>query len=154
MKIRILSIGNKPPAWVSSGFDSFMDRFASKLKPVLIEIPAGKRHKDIQKCLLDEKKHFRNRICAKNRLIALDEGGEEINSSQLAKKLNQWMVDGRNVEVMIGGSEGLHKSLISEAEEVLSLSRLTLPHHMARLVFIEALYRASSILMNHPYHRD
>ena len=95
-----------------------------------------------------------SRVDPGNRLIVLDERGKKITSADLAKKLGGWIVEGKNLDLVIGGAEGLHQSLKDEAEEMISLSLLTLPHQMARLFLIEALYRASSILSNHPYHRS
>ena len=95
-----------------------------------------------------------SRLDPGNRMIVLDERGKKFTSTGLAKKLDGWLIEGKNLDFVIGGAQGLHQSLKDEAEEMISLSLLTMPHQMARLFLIEALYRASSILSNHPYHRS
>ena len=154
MKIRILSISNKCPVWIDQGIDHFLTKFPGNIRPELIEIRPVKKNRDISKCLIDEKKKIMSRVDPGNRLIVLDERGKKITSADLAKKLDGWIVEGKNLDLVIGGAEGLHQSLKAEAEEMISLSLLTMPHQMVRLFLIEAIYRASAILGNHPYHRS
>ena len=153
IKIRILSISNKSPAWINQGIDHFLTKFPQKIRPELIEIRSIKKNRDISKFLMSEKLKIMNLVDPGSRLIVLDEKGKNLTSARLAQRLDNWRVEGKNVDLVLGGAEGLHESFKSEADELISLSMLTLPHQMARLFLIEALYRASSILGNHPYHR-
>ena len=154
MKIRIISISNKCPVWISQGIDHFLTKFPQNIRPELIEIRSIKKNRDTFKCLMEEKQKIMNRVDPVNRLVVLDEKGKSLTSVRLAQRLDNWMFQGKTVDLVIGGANGLHESLKSDADELISLSKLTLPHHMARLFLIEALYRASSILANHPYHRS
>ena len=154
MKLRILSITNKPAAWLHQGVSHFMTKFPPGLRPELVEISSKKSIRGVKSKLSDERDRIKNRLNPGSVLIVLDERGDSITSSELAKKLDSWMLDDRSVDFIVGGTEGLHVSLKAEANELFSLSRLTLPHQMARLFLIEALYRASTILFNHPYHRS
>ena len=154
MKIRILSISNKCPVWINQGIGHFSTKFPGNIQPELIEIRPVRKNRDVTKCLVDEKRKIMSRLDPGNRMIVLDERGKKFTSTGLAKKLDGWLIEGKNLDFVIGGAQGLHQSLKDEAEEMISLSLLTLPHQMARLFLIEALYRASSILSNHPYHRS
>ena len=154
MKIRILSISSKCPVWINQGIDHFLAKFPLNIRPELIEIRPVRKNREVSKCLIDEKKKIMSRVDPGNRLIVLDEQGKNFTSADLAKKLDDWMSEGKNLDFVIGGAEGLHQSLKAEAEEMISLSLLTIPHQMARLFLIETLYRASAMLTNHPYHRN
>ena len=153
MKIRIISISNKCPVWISQGIDHFLTKLPQNIRLELIEIRSIKKNRDGSKGLMDEKHKIMNRVDSVDQLIVLDEKGKSLTSAGLAQRLDSWIVQGKTVNLVIGGADGLHESLKSEADELISLSKLTLPHQMARLFLIEALYRASAILTNHPYHR-
>ncbi len=154
MKIRIISISNKCPVWISQGIDHFLTKFPQNIRPELIEIRSIKKNRDASKCLMEEKQKIMDRVDPVNQLVVLDEKGKSLTSTGFAQRLDNWMVQGKTVDLVIGGADGLHESLKSDADELISLSKLTLPHQMARLFLIEALYRASAILANHPYHRS
>ncbi len=154
MKVRILSISNKPVSWSSQGVEHFITKFPRGMRPELIELSPNKGTRDIQKRLIDEKNRLKSQIDSSSRMVVLDEKGSTFSSAELSKKLDLWILDGSQVDMIIGGAEGLHESLKAEADEVISLSKLTLPHQVARLVLVEALYRASTMLINHPYHRS
>ena len=154
MKIRIISISNKCPVWISQGIDHFLTKLPQNIRLELIEIRSIKKNRDASKGLMDEKHKIMNRVDSVDQLIVLDEKGKSLTSAGLAQRLDSWIVQGKTVNLVIGGADGLHESLKSEADELISLSKLTLPHQMARLFLIEALYRASAILANHPYHRS
>ena len=154
MKIRIISISNKCPVWISQGIDHFLTKFPQNIRPELIEIRSLKKNRDTSKCLMEEKQKIMDRVDHVNRLVVLDEKGKNLTSEGLAQRLENWRAQGKTVDLVIGGADGLHESFKSDADELISLSKLTLPHQMARLFLIEALYRASAILANHPYHRS
>ena len=154
MKLRVLSISNKAAAWSQQGVDHFMSKFPKGFRPELVELSPNKSVRDKHKKLLLERDLLRNRIDASSRVIVLDEAGVAFTSANLSEKLDLWMLDGIQVDMIIGGADGLHDSLKVEADEIISLSKLTLPHQIARLVLVEALYRASTMLTNHPYHRS
>jgi 23S rRNA (pseudouridine1915-N3)-methyltransferase len=153
MKLRILSISNKATPWSSQGIDHFMTKFPKGMRPELVELTPNKNIGNIQKKLLNEKDRLKSRIDPSSWLVILDEAGATCTSAELSRKLDLWILEGGRVDMIIGGAEGLHESLKAEADEMISLSKLTLPHQIARLVLIEALYRAATMLINHPYHR-
>ena len=154
MKIRIISISNKCPVWIRQGIDHFLTKFPQNIRPELIEIQSFKKNRDASKFLMEEKQKILDRVDPVNQLVVLDEKGKSLTSAGFAQRLDNWRVLGKTVDFVIGGADGLHESLKSDADELISLSKLTLPHQMARLFLIEALYRASAILANHPYHRS
>ena len=154
MKIRIISISNKCPVWIRQGIDHFLTKFPQNIRPELIEIQSIKKNRDASKFLMEEKQKIMDRVDPVNHLVVLDEKGKSLTSAGFAQRLDNWRVLGKTVDFVIGGADGLHESFKSDADELISLSKLTLPHQMARLFLIEALYRASAILANHPYHRS
>ena len=154
MKIRIISISNKCPVWIRQGIDHFLTKFPQNIRPELIEIQSIKKNRDARKFLMEEKQKIMDRVDPVNQLVVLDEKGKSLTSAGFAQRLDNWRVLGKTVDFVIGGADGLHESFKSDADELISLSKLTLPHQMARLFLIEALYRASAILAKHPYHRS
>jgi len=154
MKIRIISISNKCPVWIRQGIDHFLTKFPQNIRPELIEIQSIKKNRDVSKFLMEEKQKIMDRVDPVNQLVVLDEKGKSLTSACFAQRLDNWRGLGKTVDLVIGGADGLHESFKSDADELISLSNLTLPHQMARLFLIEALYRASAILANHPYHRS
>ena len=116
--------------------------------------PETRGSKTREQLLAAEKGRIREALPSGTRLVVLDERGEDLNTLQLAKRLEHWMQDGRDVALLIGGADGLDEEFKAAANDKLRLSSLTLPHGLARLVLCEQLYRASSVLKNHPYHRE
>jgi len=153
MKLRILAVGNKAPSWIKDGYAEFAKRFPPDMKLELCEIAPSKHRGDPQKFKADEASRIEARIGKGDWLVALDEGGRTTTSVELGAKMDQWRIQPGNVAFLIGGSDGLAPELLQRANERLSLSALTLPHYLVRVVLAEALYRAFSISMNHPYHR-
>lgn len=155
MKIQLIAVGTKMPQWVTNGFREYQRRFPKEMPLELIEIPASKRSKnaDIAKILEQEGRLMLEK--AKNtRIITLDIPPKPWNTPQLAKQLEMWKNDGRDVSLLIGGPEGLSTECKNLAEQSWSLSPLTMPHPLVRVVVAEALYRAWSLSNNHPYHRE
>ncbi len=156
MKLFIIAVGQKMPAWVTTGYDEYARRFPRDMPLELIEIPAGKRGKnaDIKRILEQEGEKMLAAVPKGARIVTLEVEGGNWSSPQLAQKLEQWQLDGRDVCLFIGGPEGLAPACIAASEAKWSLSALTLPHPLVRVVLAESLYRAWSISTNHPYHRE
>lgn len=156
MQIKIIAVGKKMPAWVTQGYDDYAKRFTSDFKLSLIEIATEKRHKNsiIEKILQNEGAEILAHINPDDLVIALDEHGRLWDSVQLSKQLDQWYTLNQTVVLLIGGPDGLATSCKQRANSQWSLSPLTLPHPVVRIVLVEQLYRAISILQGHPYHRE
>lgn len=155
MKIRILAIGDKMPAWVTDGFSDYVKRFTLGCSLELCEIPAEKRTKnaDVPRIIEREGEKLIAAIKPNHYVIALDVKGQAFSTEQLAVEMKNWQTDGRHVDILIGGPDGLSKTCLLKAHSKWSLSQLTLPHPLVRIILAEQLYRAFSILQNHPYHR-
>ncbi|EKD72495.1 MAG: Ribosomal RNA large subunit methyltransferase H [uncultured bacterium] len=155
MIIRILTIGNKMPSWVNAGFLDYAKRFTSPHTLELCEIPLEKRTKNANIARLIEREGEKLVAAIKpgNTVIALDVKGRSLSTKQLTIQLNTWQRDGRHIDLLIGGPDGLSPTCIQTADLTWSLSPLTLPHPLVRVILAEQLYRAVSILQHHPYHR-
>lgn len=156
MQIQLLAVGTKMPTWVKEGFEQYQKRFPGDCKLVLTEIPAQKRTKkaDVKRIMQDEGKALIQAIPKSNKVITLEVKGNAWDTPKLAKQLSAWQMDGRDVTLLVGGPEGLSDECLALAEQRWSLSNLTLPHPMVRLIIAESLYRAWSLNNNHPYHRE
>ncbi|NRA61365.1 MAG: 23S rRNA (pseudouridine(1915)-N(3))-methyltransferase RlmH [Psychrobium sp.] len=156
MKIQLVAVGTKMPSWVASGLQEYVRRFPRDCLLEIVEIPAGKRGKnaDIKRILEKEGDLTLAAIPKGNRIVTLEVEGKPWTTPTLASNLEKWQLDGRNVSLLVGGPEGLAPSCIAASEQRWSLSALTLPHPMVRVIVAEALYRAWSINTNHPYHRE
>ncbi|AWK14451.1 23S rRNA (pseudouridine(1915)-N(3))-methyltransferase RlmH [Candidatus Fukatsuia symbiotica] len=156
MKLQVIAVGTKMSAWVQTGVADYLCRFPKDMPCELIEIPAGKRGKNADiSGILEKEGELMLAAAGKNhRIIALDIPGTPWGTSQLAKQLANWQQDGRNLSFLIGGPEGLAPVCKAVAERSWSLSPLTLPHPLVRILVVESLYRARSINVNHPYHRE
>jgi 23S rRNA (pseudouridine1915-N3)-methyltransferase len=155
MLIRILALGNRMPSWVNEGYQEYAKRFPPSCTLELVEIPAEKRTKqsDIARITEREGQKLLSQIKPGNRVIALDVKGQSWSTEKLADNLKNWHMEGRNIDLLIGGPDGLAAECIQKADTKWSLSPLTLPHPLVRIVLAEQLYRALTILQNHPYHR-
>ena len=157
MKINIISIGHKPPTWAEEGCKEYLKRFQRDLSIVLTELKPAFRVSDTDKNHLaraKEKGRILTKLNKNARLIALDEAGTQTTTNELARLLTNWMAEGRDLDFVIGGADGLDPEIKSQADKILSLSLMTYPHALARLILIEQLYRAQCIIKKHPYHRD
>ncbi|MBU1665770.1 MAG: 23S rRNA (pseudouridine(1915)-N(3))-methyltransferase RlmH [Gammaproteobacteria bacterium] len=155
MKLTLLSVGDKLPAWANTAVAEYLKRMPREARVELVEIKPEKRagqSADSIKAI--EATRLLEKVPAGARLLALDEHGREVTTKELAELMARWMAEGRDVALVIGGADGLAASLLDKAEAKLSLSRLTLPHALARVLLAEQLYRAISLLNNHPYHRE
>ncbi|MHA3054968.1 23S rRNA (pseudouridine(1915)-N(3))-methyltransferase RlmH [Acinetobacter sp. ANC 4633] len=158
MKIRILTIGQKMPAWVLTGVDDYLKRIQPFVQTQFVELPMAKRGKndsdaDILKYCQTEGESILNALKPNETLIALEVGGRELSTEKLAETMQQWMLEGQDIALAIGGPDGLSDAVRQVAKWHWSLSKLTLPHPLVRVMLIEQLYRAMSINHNHPYHR-
>ncbi|UCH49601.1 MAG: 23S rRNA (pseudouridine(1915)-N(3))-methyltransferase RlmH [Betaproteobacteria bacterium] len=158
MKLHVVSVGHKAPDWISSGFQEYTRRMPRELPVVLTEIrPAARPSKNaaqINRARATEADRILAAVPSDGVKVALDERGKTITTAELAGRLEDWMSDGRDVCFLIGGADGLDGAVRDRADFVLSLSRLTMPHALVRVVLAEQLYRAISIIRKHPYHRD
>ncbi|MDR2837277.1 MAG: 23S rRNA (pseudouridine(1915)-N(3))-methyltransferase RlmH [Azonexus sp.] len=155
MKLCVLAVGHRQPAWVSEGCAEYVKRMPRELPLTVVDIkPEPRGAKTREQLLTAEKQRLREHLPNHCRLVVLDEKGDSLTTLQLARRLETWMQDGRDVALLIGGADGLDEELKTAAAERLSLSSLTLPHGLARLLLCEQLYRAVSVLKNHPYHRE
>ena len=155
MKIRLLAMGTKMPTWITQGFNDYAQRLRGDCSLELMEVASGRRMQgiDIKRLMAKEGEAMIAKINSSSRVIALDLLGKSWSTEQLAKQLHCWQADGRDVDLLVGGPEGLAPSCLEKAEQKWSLSPLTLPHPLVRVIVAEALYRAWSLNHNHPYHR-
>lgn len=155
MKIRLIAVGLKMPAWISSGYLEYSKRLPRELQLELIEIAPGNRNKasDPAKAIEKEAKDIMQAIGKNDYLVALDIQGKMLDTPQLAAKITDWKMLGTNVSLLIGGPDGLADECLKLAAERWSLSRLTFPHPIVRVLVAEQIYRAWSLTQNHPYHR-
>jgi 23S rRNA (pseudouridine1915-N3)-methyltransferase len=156
MRIHLIAVGEKMPAWVESGFQEYTRRLPSECQLKLVEIPAAFRGKNasVEKTKKEEGEKIGRAIPSGSFVIALDVLGKSWSTRELAQQMQRWMSDGRDVSLLVGGPEGLPEACIKRAEARWSLSALTFPHPLVRVILAEQLYRAWSILKNHPYHRE
>ena len=154
MKLRIISVGTKCPGWVRQGFDEYAKRMPREMPLSLLEIPAPRHHQDSNKVDEVEGKKIAEKIGPSDWVVALDEQGKSFDSKTLAQALDGWRDLGKDVVFLIGGANGLSETLLHRANQRISLSALTFPHYLVRVLIAEALYRAHSISIGHPYHRD
>ncbi len=155
MRIKLIAVGAKMPDWVNLGFHEYAKRLPGELKLEVVEIPLGQRGKgaDIQRAIAKESKQILAAISEKDQVIALDLKGSAWSTKQLSQKLNAWQMSGSNVSLLVGGPDGLSSDCLQRAGQSWSLSALTFPHPLVRVIVAEQLYRAWSLLNNHPYHR-
>lgn len=160
MKLRVITVGHKPPEWVAAGFDEYARRMPRSARIDLSEIKPASRSRQtpseasVARVLAEEKSRILAAIPSGCVKIALDERGKPLSTAELARRLDGWMQEGRDVAFVIGSADGLDRDLKAGADFLLSLSAMTLPHALVRVLLAEQLYRAVSLIRNHPYHRD
>ena len=156
MKLIILAVGHKMPSWITEGFNEYTKHMPSVAKIELVEIKPEPRTtgKSVIQLMEAEAQRIQAALPKDVLRIALDERGTHWSTKQLAQQLQEWMGGGRDVVFIIGGADGLHESVRSSANQLLALSAMVLPHGMVRVLLAEQLYRAHSLLHNHPYHRE
>ena len=146
------------PAWINAGFDEYAQRMPRDARIELIEIKAaarvGRGEKSAQQWLAIEAGRIRAAVNARTFKVVLDERGKALHTIDLARRIERWKQDGVDIAFTIGGADGTAPALREEADLLLSLSPLTLPHGLCRVLLAEQLYRAVSLLAGHPYHRE
>lgn len=155
MDCQLIAVGKRMPAWVTAGYEEYARRLPQDYALKLIEIDAGKRASvhDIPRLIRMEGEQMLAAIPANSLVVALDVKGQAWDTPKLSKRLEQWHETCHDVSLLIGGPEGLAPDCLARADLKWSLSPLTLPHPLVRVVVAEQLYRAWSLLVNHPYHR-
>lgn len=155
MRIHLIAVGQRMPDWVTTAYQDFAKRLPGEYRINLVELAAGKRGKnaDLVRAIADEGKRMLEALPRDCLVIALDEHGHNWSSKDLAAQLSDWSQGGRDVALLVGGADGLAPEVKQRADVTWSLSRLTLPHALVRVVLAEQLYRAWSLMNNHPYHR-
>ena len=156
MNITVLAVGNKMPRWVDEAVQEYAKRFGRDVQYTLKEIKPEKRGAGVHAAqgMTAEEKRILEALPDNAFLVVLDERGKAPTSVELAQYMQRWQQDGEHVCFVIGGADGMTDALKQKARLMLRLSSLTLPHGMVRVLLTEQLYRAVSILQNHPYHRE
>jgi 23S rRNA (pseudouridine1915-N3)-methyltransferase len=155
MQLVIAAVGHKMPAWIETGFSEYAKRMPPDCRLVLKEIKPVDRSgsRSAETVMAMERSRIEAVIPKGSKVVALDEHGRDVTTMQLAKNLTQWQQGGTDVTFVIGGADGLDAQFKQQADMLLRISSLTLPHGMVRVLLAEQLYRAWSITQNHPYHR-
>lgn len=155
MRILLIAVGKRMPHWVRAGFDEYCKRLPTHCALQLVEIEPGRRGKsaNVQQAVEEEAGRILAKIPREALLIALDVGGLRWSTQDLADRFSGWMQDGLDVALLVGGPDGLSDELLQRCSLRWSLGDLTLPHALVRVIVAEQLYRAWTILNDHPYHR-
>ena len=155
MKLWLLAVGQRPPAWADTAYDDFAKRVPPELKLELKAVKAEPRGgKSAAQLMAAEGQRIEAALPRGVRRVVLDEHGDRLTTRQLSDRIAAWMRDGRDVALLVGGPDGLDPALKATADETMRLSDLTLPHAFVRVLLAEALYRAWTLMTNHPYHRE
>ncbi len=155
MRINLIAIGKKIPGWIQTGIDYYQKQLPREMNFNLIT-PEGQKRKNtnIKQVKETEGELLLKNSTGSNIIIAFDEHGKQNTTKEIAKAMKNWQQNGDTVSLLIGGADGLSDSVKKQATQLWGLSNLTLPHSMARLLTVEQIYRAHSLLTNHPYHRE
>ncbi|MFZ5756314.1 MAG: 23S rRNA (pseudouridine(1915)-N(3))-methyltransferase RlmH [Pseudomonadota bacterium] len=155
MKVRLIAVGERMPDWVDTACQEYARRLTGEIRLDVVEIPAGKRTKssDLERIREQEGERMLAALAPGDRVIALEVGGKALSTEAMAAELAKTLPEGRNVSLLVGGPEGLAQCALAKARERWSLSALTLPHPLVRVLVAEQVYRCWSLLRGHPYHR-
>jgi 23S rRNA (pseudouridine1915-N3)-methyltransferase len=155
MRATLIAIGEKMPSWVTEGYNEYAKRLSHELPLQLVEVTSKLRGRsnDTARVIADEGALMLAAVARSANIIALDGRGKAFSSDQLAQQLARWRMDGRDLAFLVGGPEGLAPAVLERASQTWSLGPATLPHPLVRILIAEQLYRAVSLLGNHPYHR-
>lgn len=155
MHVRVLAVGTKMPSWVLQGVEEYQKRLPREWKFEWIELATGHRSKsqDAAKAIESEGSAMLAAIHSQEQVIALDVKGKMWSTHELSTETSKWQMSGQNTAILIGGPDGISSACLARANQRWSLSALTLPHPLVRVVLVEQLYRSWSLLSNHPYHK-
>lgn len=150
-----MAVGSKMPRWVEEGWSEYVKRLPAELPLDLVEIPLNTRGKnaDIPRLIRQEGEAMLAKVVPGERIVTLEVTGKPWSTEQLATELERWRLDARSVCLMVGGPEGLAPEVCARSEQRWSLSPLTLPHPLVRILVAEQIYRAWTLLSGHPYHK-
>ena len=155
MKLLLVAVGQRQPAWADTAYADFAKRFPPEMRLELKAVKAEPRgSKTAEQLMAAEAVRIEAALPRGVRRVVLDEHGERVTTLALSARMKSWQRDGRDVALLIGGPDGLDASLKASGDETLRLSELTLPHAFVRVLLAEALYRAWTVMVNHPYHRE
>lgn len=156
MKLWLMAVGQRLPAWAETAYDDYAKRFPPDCRLELKAVKTEPRTtgKPVDALMAAERARLEAALPKGCRRVVLDERGTRLTTAQLADRLRAWQLDGRDVALFVGGPDGLDPALRASADEALRLSDLTLPHAFVRVMLAEALYRAWSVTVGHPYHRE
>ncbi len=155
MQIHLIAIGHKMPVWVDQACDDYIRRLPVEIRINTVSLPLIKRGKnaDIRRIVRDESRKLLAAVPDNSLPVVLDVAGQSLSTAKLATLLDNWLLQGQNIALIIGGPDGVSDELLAKVQLKISLSALTFPHTLIRVMLVEQLYRAWSILNNHPYHR-
>lgn len=153
MKVRLLAVGRDRSGLYAPAVEEYVTRLSRVLKFELVELPEARKQAGTPQARDEEAATILSRLEPRERVVALDERGDEPTSLEFAKRVERWLTRAQDVALVIGGSDGLAPAVLARAQERLALSRLTLAHRLARLVLVEQLYRAMTIIRGEPYHK-
>lgn len=156
MRLVLITVGERVPPWVAQGFDDYARRMPRECALELVELPAARhgRGAAVDRAIAEEGQRLLDACPKRCRRIVLDERGQLWRTADLAARLEDWLQGGTDVALLVGGADGLSAEVKASADATWSLSPLTLPHALVRVLVAEQLYRAWTILQRHPYHRE
>lgn len=153
MRLRVVAVGRDRSGLYAPAVEEYAKRLGRYVRFELVEVPEARRHAGTPRARDEEGEALLAKVGARERVICLDERGEEETSLAFARRVERWLAGGQDVALLVGGSDGLAEAVRARAAETIALSRLTLAHRLARLVLVEQLYRAFTILRGEPYHK-
>ncbi|HYP80269.1 MAG TPA: 23S rRNA (pseudouridine(1915)-N(3))-methyltransferase RlmH [Steroidobacteraceae bacterium] len=155
MRISLIAVGQRMPGWVQQGFSEYSERLRSRMPLQLVEVPAVRRGSgDVARAIAEEGRRLLAAVRADHHVVVLDERGKARSSIEVSQWLGRRLNEGSDLDFLVGGADGFAPEVLQRADERWSLSSLTLPHALVRVVFAEQLYRAVTLLDGHPYHRE
>lgn len=154
MKLKLVAVGTRLDDWINAGFNEYARRLPREMALELIEVTASQRRgQNVAKLTEEEGTRLLAKVSPRDHVVALDVKGRQLSTEQLSQRLENWRMTGGDVVFLIGGADGLDDACLERADEKLSLSALTFPHGLVRVIVAEQLYRAWTLLSGHPYHR-
>jgi 23S rRNA (pseudouridine1915-N3)-methyltransferase len=153
VKLRVIAVGRDRSGLYAPAVEEYAKRLARQVRFELVEVPEARKHAGTPQAKVEEGATLLAKLGPRERVVALDERGDELTSRELAARVGRWQERGQDVALLVGGSDGLAPEVLARADERLALSRFTLAHRLARLVLVEQLYRAMTILRGEPYHK-